>query len=207
MTEREALLKAVCDSPDDDTPRLVFADWLQESGEECDQTRAAFIRVQIEQSKLPPRTVPWWKCYSQARKLFASHGWEWCEEIHPDRSFRWDEFVRGFAESVRVPAFESFEKFAGRVFARTPLKELRIQQSVCLSDLCRVPRVLRLGILEVAAGDATLDEARRFLGAVGEDGPTVLVFSDRITRPDVLALLTAHFGPRLMHPEDGYDDH
>ena len=45
MNEREALLKAVCENPDDDTPRLVFADWLQENGEE---ERAEFIRVQIE---------------------------------------------------------------------------------------------------------------------------------------------------------------
>ena len=33
MTEREALLRAVCENPDDDTPRLVFADWLDENGE------------------------------------------------------------------------------------------------------------------------------------------------------------------------------
>jgi uncharacterized protein (TIGR02996 family) len=45
MSERDALLKAVCENPDDDTPRLVFADWLQENGEE---ERAEFIRLQIE---------------------------------------------------------------------------------------------------------------------------------------------------------------
>jgi uncharacterized protein (TIGR02996 family) len=45
MTERDALLRAVCESPDDDTPRLVFADWLQENGEEA---RAEFIRLQCE---------------------------------------------------------------------------------------------------------------------------------------------------------------
>ncbi|MCI0700590.1 MAG: TIGR02996 domain-containing protein [Planctomycetia bacterium] len=45
MNEREALLKAICENPDDDTPRLVFADWLQENG---DEARAEFIRAQIE---------------------------------------------------------------------------------------------------------------------------------------------------------------
>lgn len=44
MTEREAFLKAICDSPDDDTPRLVFADWLTEHG---DEPRAEFIRLGI----------------------------------------------------------------------------------------------------------------------------------------------------------------
>jgi uncharacterized protein (TIGR02996 family) len=33
MNDREALLRAVCENPDDDTPRLVFADWLEEHGE------------------------------------------------------------------------------------------------------------------------------------------------------------------------------
>jgi uncharacterized protein (TIGR02996 family) len=45
MNEREAFLLAICENPDDDTPRLVFADWLQEHG---DEARAEFIRVQIE---------------------------------------------------------------------------------------------------------------------------------------------------------------
>jgi uncharacterized protein (TIGR02996 family) len=44
MTERDALFAAVCANPDDDTPRLVLADWLQENGEE---KRAALIRSQI----------------------------------------------------------------------------------------------------------------------------------------------------------------
>jgi uncharacterized protein (TIGR02996 family) len=45
MNDRTALYAAVCANPDDDTPRLVFADWLQEHGEE---KRAAFIRAKIE---------------------------------------------------------------------------------------------------------------------------------------------------------------
>ena len=33
MSERETLLAAVLDAPDNDTARLVFADWLEENGE------------------------------------------------------------------------------------------------------------------------------------------------------------------------------
>ena len=42
MTERDAFLKAILADPDDDTPRLVYADWLTEHGEE---SRAEFIRL------------------------------------------------------------------------------------------------------------------------------------------------------------------
>jgi uncharacterized protein (TIGR02996 family) len=41
--EAEALLNAIYDHPDDDTPRLVYADWLQEHGQE---NYAQFIRLQ-----------------------------------------------------------------------------------------------------------------------------------------------------------------
>ena len=41
MTERHAFLRAIKDHPDDDTPRLVFADWLDEHGE---PERAAELR-------------------------------------------------------------------------------------------------------------------------------------------------------------------
>jgi uncharacterized protein (TIGR02996 family) len=42
---RQTLLAAVLDHPDDDAPRLRYADWLVENG---DPSRAEFIRVQCE---------------------------------------------------------------------------------------------------------------------------------------------------------------
>lgn len=43
-TDRDALLRAVLDHPDDDLPRLAFADWCEENG---DDARAEFVRVQV----------------------------------------------------------------------------------------------------------------------------------------------------------------
>jgi uncharacterized protein (TIGR02996 family) len=37
---------------DDDAPRLVLADWLEEYGDESDQARAAFVRAQCERAPL-----------------------------------------------------------------------------------------------------------------------------------------------------------
>src|SRR4051794_24185031 len=47
---RQALLNAIRDNPDDDAPRLIYADWLDENGQ---PERAKFIRLQIEESRLP----------------------------------------------------------------------------------------------------------------------------------------------------------
>ena len=44
------MLRAVLVSPEDDAPRMVYADWLDENGQEV---RAEFIRVQIKLAALP----------------------------------------------------------------------------------------------------------------------------------------------------------
>lgn len=51
MTTREALLRAVLATPEDDLPRLVMADHLDEIGE---AKLAEFVRVQIELEKIDP---------------------------------------------------------------------------------------------------------------------------------------------------------
>jgi uncharacterized protein (TIGR02996 family) len=58
MIERDALLAGILAHPDEDAPRLVYADWLQEHGEPY---RADFLRVQIELARLraAERTLPY----------------------------------------------------------------------------------------------------------------------------------------------------
>src|SRR5215470_6975433 len=99
MNEREALLRAVCENPDDDTPRLVFADWLQENG---DEARAEFIRLQIEIANLPDGQKKQEK-QTREKELLNIHEATWTEpfkEFEPDRLEGWGEdfctFRRGF---------------------------------------------------------------------------------------------------------------
>jgi uncharacterized protein (TIGR02996 family) len=42
--DRAALVRAIIDQPDD-TPRLGYADWLQEHGDEADVARGEYIRL------------------------------------------------------------------------------------------------------------------------------------------------------------------
>lgn len=50
MTDHDALLRAICENPREDTPRLVYADWLEENGQ---HERAAFIRTDVTAYALP----------------------------------------------------------------------------------------------------------------------------------------------------------
>lgn len=55
--DEAAFVAAICAAPADDTPRLVFADWLDERGGAMNQARAEFIRSQIELALNVPREV------------------------------------------------------------------------------------------------------------------------------------------------------
>ena len=43
---------AVCETPDDDAPRLVFADWLEDNGDEAERAWGEYIRLECEWEKL-----------------------------------------------------------------------------------------------------------------------------------------------------------
>jgi uncharacterized protein (TIGR02996 family) len=51
VSERDALLAAICAEPDEDLPRLAFADWCDENDE---PDRAALVRTQVELARTPP---------------------------------------------------------------------------------------------------------------------------------------------------------
>jgi uncharacterized protein (TIGR02996 family) len=52
LSDRDALFAAIRANPEEDTPRLMFADWLDEQGDEASHTRAEFIRLQCELARL-----------------------------------------------------------------------------------------------------------------------------------------------------------
>jgi uncharacterized protein (TIGR02996 family) len=61
VSTEAAILRAVCDRPEDDLPRLVYADWLEDHAgytpdPDAAGTRAEFIRVQVELARAPGNT-------------------------------------------------------------------------------------------------------------------------------------------------------
>jgi uncharacterized protein (TIGR02996 family) len=80
MTEREALVAAIAADPKDDTPRLIFADWFQENGED---DRAEFIRLQCDLSHAhddrAPANSP--DKFKRVVELFTTHWQEWMSPL------------------------------------------------------------------------------------------------------------------------------
>lgn len=123
MSDERALIAAILTHHDEDTPRLMYADYLDENGQ---PERAEFIRVQCELARIiaagtadpkkgvnlatgryksPPDFERWQVLDRRERELF-NYAWQnWlgaCREIVPKgmRIPEYVEFRRGFIERV-----------------------------------------------------------------------------------------------------------
>jgi uncharacterized protein (TIGR02996 family) len=88
LPEVLAFLRAIKDEPEDDTPRLVLADWLEEQGD----PRGEFVRLQVERARLAEED-PRRKCLAaRERQLLDEHAAAW---VGPWRAGLRREFHRG----------------------------------------------------------------------------------------------------------------
>src|SRR4051794_20166340 len=74
MASHQAFLADIIECPDDDAPRLVYADWLDDNG---DADRAELIRAQCESARLPECDRRRLLLEARAAELLAAHGRAW----------------------------------------------------------------------------------------------------------------------------------
>jgi uncharacterized protein (TIGR02996 family) len=146
----DAFLPAILDSPDDDAPRLVYADWLEENGQ---PDRAEFIRLQCERARLPDGDPRRGVLEARERELLAAHRGEWASGLPRVAEA---EFERGLLTGVRVPG-KHFAKLAA-VFRSFPtVRRLRLVGPFragkrVMDALVASPYLARLAALEVSRG-------------------------------------------------------
>lgn len=99
MSEQKALIAAIRETPDDDAPRLIYADWLEEKGGDANVERAAFIRTQIERATLPEHDPRQIELEARELQLLRQFAKAWCGSHF---LFKKSRFRRGFIEYVHV---------------------------------------------------------------------------------------------------------
>src|SRR5436309_2065212 len=120
MTDDDGLLRAILAAPDDDAPRLVYADWLDEHG---DPDRATFVRTQVELARQPPDPTRLGQLKKTERTLLRANWDAWTAWVPAWAQPR--EFRRGFLEGIRAPAADFIAR-ADEVRLRTPLGAVRL---------------------------------------------------------------------------------
>jgi uncharacterized protein (TIGR02996 family) len=149
MSDEEALLAAIIASPDDDLPRLVYADWLDEhtgaAMVAAPAARAEFIRVQIERARAAPGD-PRLPALARREGLLGQHRKEWgrpIQDLLPGAAL---VFRRGFVEQMTVQAAHFLRRRAD-VFRLAPIREVtvtQVQVSLCELSLLDLGAHVRL---------------------------------------------------------------
>jgi uncharacterized protein (TIGR02996 family) len=178
-SDGEALFRAVCESPADDTPRLVYADWLDENGR---PERAEFIRLQCEAWSLVPGFTDVTAARTRASQLKREFGDSWYAELPDIPGVDWsDVFVRGFVNSAWIKAGKDVAAQLTAVFATAPVQHLKAINfgAKGLKVLFEMPEAARLETLRREGnGSGFSGEVRRQLDAAAQRFPRLRLSED-----------------------------
>jgi uncharacterized protein (TIGR02996 family) len=164
MTEAETLLQAIIADPDDDGVRLVYADWLEEHG---DQKRAEFIRTQIRLAQVPEHNPFYQEALELRRQFIYGKDFDPTLPKLPE-GIGWDvaAWRRGFPAAVRAESILAFLRHAERLFQLAHVEHLELDGRAAgfakqLAQLADSPWLSRLRSLEIHLGDLGPTPMRR----------------------------------------------
>jgi len=127
MTDENALLSTIAAYPDDDAPRLVYADWLEEHDR---PVRAEFIRIQCEiaqkQRSLPRNQLDQYvDLFKRNQELEDNHRQELLGPLAALPQDSQIVFHRGFVESVSLHV-EEFLNLSATIAATIPMPSVGV---------------------------------------------------------------------------------
>ena len=202
-SEHDALRNAVLANPDDDLPRLVFADWLDENG---DLDGARFIRSQIALA-----TLPEWDPQAVALRRTQlewdlSEAWQReLPKLSSDRGLYWvaqNLFRRGFAHFIQVPMLRSLQQELPELLKAAPIQRLGLYAATLeqWKEFVASPWMPRIREIDFEGIGAPVEAMREICAARGLTGIRALRFrsSTSAAMPEVLdRLLRSELGDRL----------
>jgi uncharacterized protein (TIGR02996 family) len=156
----DALYRAICANPDEDTPRLAFADLVEEEG---DAARAAFIRAQVALARVPEYDA----LHIAARRSDpgALNGHLMTDTLPMvPAGFGWHafEFRRGLPWKVGVSTAAAFDA-DGAIFDVAPIQALTISphNRFDIEVPADWPHLARIQRLEFTGARFSGDDAER----------------------------------------------
>jgi uncharacterized protein (TIGR02996 family) len=178
MPREEDFLEAIRAAPDDDGPRLVYADWLDERGD----PRGEFIRLQIALAGIPADDPGRTPLERQERRLLNANWGRWGGPLRALGVERFS-FGRGFIEAVATN-IDTLLRSGEELFRLAPVRTLRVsggqdQLPVLTAHVPILGRVRRLDL--------------SLWGLTGE-GLRMLVRSPNLERLEGLVLRNNHLG-------------
>jgi uncharacterized protein (TIGR02996 family) len=166
MTDDCALMQAILADPDDDVVRLAYADWLEENGNDEQQARAEFIRVQIALSRMADDDPAWTSSTVREAALLNNYGEVWRRDVA--NLVENVVFRRGFIEEVSLGLLQLLEN-GGRLLDHSPILLFRRApflvpepESTPLRDLANWRGLSRVRGLDLSQGTSLPGTRRIF---------------------------------------------
>src|SRR5437899_983006 len=114
----QSCLHDICENPEDDTPRLVFADWLDEHD---DPDRAEAIRIGVRRRQLDELDPEAWVLDSRLDRIQGRCARTWERQLPRSKEILW-EFFGGLPHSVYVDSPEALRKHEDAIFSAGPVQ-------------------------------------------------------------------------------------
>jgi uncharacterized protein (TIGR02996 family) len=188
-SSHDALYRTICSHPDEDVPRLAFADLIEENG---DSLRAQFIRTQVALAHVPPYDAAW----VRARQHESDAATGWCmahtlPKVPGGYSWHRFEFRRGFPWKVGVLSLSAFVNGGGDIFEAAPIQAVDVdaRDRPDLRILAEWPHLARLHKLEFSIGWFGAADIARLAESEYATSLTELGFEFDGIAPDGLAAL------------------
>lgn len=143
--EELAFLARIRDEPDDDGPRLIFADWLDERGD----PRGEFIRLQCALARLPADDPRREDLRHREQAILQNHQAVWTASLQGLAAGY--EFRRGLLQAVSVDA-RAFLERGQELFRLGPIRRVRfLEASKCFAALMESPLLSRIRELDLCS--------------------------------------------------------
>ena len=120
----DAFLQAIADDPADDAPRLIYADWLDDQGDEASRARAEFIRVQYALAELSPDDPRRVQLEERQNALLLAHEAEWTGPLRA-LHVAGCQFQRGFVEKIII-APPALAEHGAAICRHAPIRAVRL---------------------------------------------------------------------------------
>ena len=170
-SDGDALLRAICEQPWENTPRLMYADWLQENGQ---PDRAEFIRLQIELDAMSQEERT-----ASAQRYRAESLWDrhdprqqagarvrtgrpvhpWAADLPTGAGVEWRErCARGFQHAVTFADIAAVRAHGATCAAARPVDDVAVMdiEWAEVGGLVALPWVARLRVLRLAGNVGTI---------------------------------------------------
>jgi uncharacterized protein (TIGR02996 family) len=142
MPSDEDFLLDICVHPDDDAPRLIYADWLDEQGR---PERAEFIRIGCRLALIGADDPQRPALEARSEELLQRHGEDW----QPPKlaGITWGQWERGFITEATARHAKAFLEHLPTLFRAEPLQRLAFLQRLTprtVATVVAVPLLARL---------------------------------------------------------------